>query len=237
MRSDPALWERIAKYTPDDPEAGFTFSDRLARENGWSKAYARRTVEEYKRFLYLAVTAGHEVTPSEAVDQAWHLHLVYTRSYWNDLCRDVLLRPLHHGPTKGGAQENARFHDNYDATLSRYAQEFGDKPPADIWLPAEERFKDASRWRFVDTSRYWLVPALRWPFSERGGRRLAFVLAATTGLLASGRAMADDRREALFTMALLLFLLGLAFAVAIGARNAQAARNRRKKKDGGSGCG
>ncbi|MEK6230809.1 MAG: hypothetical protein N2A42_03075 [Luteolibacter sp.] len=33
---------------------------------------------EYKRFVALAMLAGHPVTPSEEVDQAWHLHLVYT---------------------------------------------------------------------------------------------------------------------------------------------------------------
>jgi len=56
------------------------FEARLARENGWCRAYTQRVIVEYKRFVYLAMTAGHVVTPSEEVDHAWHMHLTYTRS-------------------------------------------------------------------------------------------------------------------------------------------------------------
>src|SRR5690242_10295867 len=71
---DP-LWIRIAGFLLDDPEAKMPFSCRLARDNGWSHDYACRVIAEYKRFCYLALVAGHPVTPSEEVDQAWHLHL------------------------------------------------------------------------------------------------------------------------------------------------------------------
>jgi hypothetical protein len=37
---------------------------------------------EYRRFLFLAMEAGHPVSPSRAVDLAWHQHLLDTRSYW-----------------------------------------------------------------------------------------------------------------------------------------------------------
>ena len=94
------LYQRICDYSPDDLESAFTFTQRLARDNGWELKYARRVVEEYKRFMLLAVAAGHPVTPSEQIDQAWHLHLIYTRSYWDDFCGQVLGTPIHHGPTK-----------------------------------------------------------------------------------------------------------------------------------------
>ncbi len=42
--------------------------------------------DEYRRFAFLAATAGHPVTPSDAVDQAWHLHLTYSRDYWDRFC-------------------------------------------------------------------------------------------------------------------------------------------------------
>ena len=96
------LWQRIEAFSPDDPTARLTFTRRLARENGWSLGYAVRVVDQYKRFMFLTVAAGHAVTPSEDVDQAWHLHLAYTRSYWNDFCGEVLRCPVHHGPTRGG---------------------------------------------------------------------------------------------------------------------------------------
>ncbi|MCA9199582.1 MAG: hypothetical protein KDA87_18695, partial [Planctomycetales bacterium] len=86
-----------------------TFAARLARENSWTHAYANRVVLEYKRFCILAVAAGHPVTPSEHVDQAWHLHLTYSRSYWQRFCPDALRMDLHHEPTAGGMAEGEKF--------------------------------------------------------------------------------------------------------------------------------
>ena len=109
MEPSPALTlsERLAAFELDDPAADLPFSARLARENTWSRDYARRVVREYLRFVQLAMEAGHPVTPSEEVDQAWHLHMVYTRSYWERLCGGVLKKPLHHDPTRGGKAEGA----------------------------------------------------------------------------------------------------------------------------------
>jgi hypothetical protein len=74
------LYERIQAFSLDQPDDGLSFSRRLARDNGWSLEYAQRVIEEYKKFAFLAVVAGHPVTPSDQVDQVWHLHLTYTRS-------------------------------------------------------------------------------------------------------------------------------------------------------------
>ncbi len=127
---------RDFRFDPDN--ARVLFHERLARENGWSRPYARRVVEEYKRFLFLAGVAGHIVTPSEHVDQAWHLHLVYTRSYWNDLCENVLRRPLHHTPGTGA--ETVDFRACYEHTLTSYRAFFGVDPPRDIWPDRKRRF-------------------------------------------------------------------------------------------------
>ena len=88
-------------------------TQRLARDNGWTFEFAERVVEEYRRFAFLAKTAGHPVTPSDEVDQMWHLHLTYTRSYWDDFCGRVLEAPLHHDPTQGGRAEGEKFDDWY----------------------------------------------------------------------------------------------------------------------------
>lgn len=134
------LWHRIAAHHIGPPDASLTFEARLARENRWSLAHAERVIGEYKRFCYLALTAGHEVTPSDAVDQAWHLHLTYSRDYWQTFCADVLQADLHHGPTAGGPAERARFYHQYAATLAAYEAAFGEAPPADVWPPAHRRF-------------------------------------------------------------------------------------------------
>ena len=75
-----ALWEKLEGFQLDDNNAVLDFSARLSKENGWSREFTTRAIQEYKRFLLLAMHAGHPVTPGEAVDQVWHLHLVYTRS-------------------------------------------------------------------------------------------------------------------------------------------------------------
>lgn len=134
------LWQRLAGYEIGPAEADLTFARRLARENRWADGYAERVITEYKRFCYLAITAGHEVTPSDAVDQAWHLHLTYSRDYWNRFCPDVLGAPLHHGPTAGGQVERTRYYDQYARTLQSYERHFGTAPPVDIWPPAARRF-------------------------------------------------------------------------------------------------
>src|SRR4051794_29247128 len=92
-RADPDLRARLQAFTPDEPGVVFPFSARLAREQGWTRAQAERVVREYLRFVYLAATAGHPVTPSKMVDEAWHLHLTYTRGYWDELCGRVLGMP------------------------------------------------------------------------------------------------------------------------------------------------
>jgi hypothetical protein len=153
---EAALWERIRRFEFDDPAAPFPFSTRLAGENGWPLIFARRVVAEYKRFVFLAMFAGHEVTPSDEVDQAWHLHLVYTHSYWDELCQ-VLGRPLHHGPTKGGAAERVRFDEQYRHTLDSYQRWFGEEPPRDIWPPVEIRFATKQRFVRVSTATNWII--------------------------------------------------------------------------------
>lgn len=147
--ADHPVWQRIISHQIGPPEAALSFSARLARENGWSAATAERVIEEYRRFAFLAVTGDTPATPSDAVDQAWHLHLTYTRDYWERFCPDVLGKPLHHGPTAGGPDERNRFFTQYAETLARYEAAFGMAPPSDIWPSAAQRLLDDPRARRV----------------------------------------------------------------------------------------
>ena len=152
------LYQRICAYAPDDGESQFTFSQRLARDNGWDAGFAQRVVEEYKKFMFLAVAAGHPVTPSEQIDQAWHLHLIYTHSYWDDFCGEVLGKPVHHGPTKGGADERAKYHDWYDRTTDSYRRLLNESSPPDIWPAADIRFGDDMHCQRVNNRHNWIIP-------------------------------------------------------------------------------
>lgn len=151
------LWSRLLQFQLDQPGVGLPFSRRLARENSWSQRHTERVIEEYRRFLFLAMAAGHPVTPSVDVDQAWHLHLTYTRSYWDDLCPNVLRGPLHHQPTKGGNSEGAKFEDWYARTLQSYQAAFGVAPPADIWPAPAVRLAAESRIRQVSSRTHWVI--------------------------------------------------------------------------------
>ncbi len=157
---DHAVWQRLAPYIIGPGDASLDFVARLARENGWPRATADRVFAEYKRFVFLAVTEGGQMTPSDAVDQAWHLHLAYTRDYWDRFCPDVLGTLLHHGPTAGGTAETHRFFDQYARTIAAYAAAFGEDPPEDLWPPAEQRLRDDPRARRVHPRDGVIVP--RW---------------------------------------------------------------------------
>jgi hypothetical protein len=127
-----ALWEKLAAFPIDDPSAQFQLSMRLAKEQEWTHDFALRVIEEYRKFLFLSMVSPEMVTPSLRVDEAWHLHLLYTRSYWQELCVKTLGRLIHHQPSTGGQQEDEKFSGLYVRTLDLYAGIFGE-PPEDIW--------------------------------------------------------------------------------------------------------
>lgn len=126
------LWARLEAHAFDDPGAAAPFSVKLAAEEGWTPDYTRRVIEEYRKFLYLTQITDGEATPSEVVDRAWHMHLTFTRDYWDGLCGEVLRRGLHHDPCSG-PEEMPRYADQYRATLRLYEREFDALPPSDIW--------------------------------------------------------------------------------------------------------
>lgn len=217
MATHTELWARLQKFSPDEASATLPFSARLARENGWTLEFARRVVEEYKKFLFLAATAGHPVSPSDEVDQAWHLHLTYTRSYWDELCGEILGFPLHHGPTRGGAPEGAKFRDWYAQTLSSYRETFGENPPAAIWPASKVRFGEAPHFRRVNARRNWILPKPRFKVPPSARFFVLAVLAIIIGgCAASGTNSAMGLGPFDFNGPQFLTFFGVASAIALG---------------------
>ena len=103
------LYQRIQAFALEQSDEPLSFSKRLAKENQWSLSYANRVIEEYKKFTFLAVVSGHTVSPSKPVDQAWHLHLTYTRSYWQEFCPHILQMSLHHEPSSGALADEVKL--------------------------------------------------------------------------------------------------------------------------------
>lgn len=214
-----ALWSRLQDFALDEAGASLPYSRKLAREQGWSAGFTRRVITEYRRFLYLGAAAGHPVSPSDVIDQAWHLHLTYTKSYWEGLCKGVLGRPFHHVPSQGSVEEKARYADWYARTLESYERCFGARPPTDIWpapgtvsTGATSRRGATHRW--VDLRRNWVIARprhLRWV----GG-----LLAAGAGAWLIGGCAAVVNDESIFDMRgpeFLRFYAGLAVSFVVGA--------------------
>lgn len=172
------LWTKIQNFKLDNPSAQFTFSQRLARDNNWSTVFTQKTIQEYKKFIYLCCVSDQSITPSDAVDQVWHLHLTYTKSYWVDFCKHTLEKEIHHNPTKGGTSEKEKYTNCYDYTFMMYTQEFEENPPQDIWLDNTTRFTQIN-FKRINVDNYWMIKK---PITLRNS---SLVMAALIALIAS----------------------------------------------------
>lgn len=135
---NPALWQKLERLSFDDPEAVSPFSKKLEDQEDWRESHTAKVIEEYRKFLYLSQVVPGGVVPSEDVDKAWHLHLTYTRDYWDHLCGEIFGKPLHHEPSRGPRDEAALM-SRYGRTLEVYREEFG-RPPAAVW-PSVRRLR------------------------------------------------------------------------------------------------
>jgi uncharacterized protein (TIGR04222 family) len=138
------LWEKLRKYDFGGTASREQFVARLARDRQWSLVFAERTVDEYLRFIFLGCVGDAPCCPSDDVDQAWHLHLTYTREYWSRFCGEILGTPFHHTPAAHGGAERDKHVAMYRDTLAAYVEWFGRRPPTDIWPSVERRFPPAS---------------------------------------------------------------------------------------------
>ncbi|MFN5593735.1 MAG: glycine-rich domain-containing protein [Aphanizomenon sp.] len=153
------LYVQICQFELDQPSAYLPFSAKLAWEYQWTGIYTYRAIQEYKKFVFLVMVAGQTLSPSTTVDRVWHFHLLYTQSYWDKFCGEVLNRPLHHLPSIGGKEEGLKYHQQYCQTLELYRRYFG-PPPSDIWNLPKVKTESAS-FQWVDRHQYWIIPQPR----------------------------------------------------------------------------
>jgi hypothetical protein len=203
----------------EPPGAAIGFTRKLARETGWTPAHAELAMEEYRRFLYLAATTGHPVSPAPDVDLVWHLHLTYSRHYWDMLCGQILGRPLHHDPSSGGAAEDARHREQYARTLQSYRTAFACDPPWAIW-PAPDRAVRVT--------------------NHPNGRPMAAVATAAGASLMAIACSAREPGNAGMTLAgwlPLIIAVAILLIAVIGAALVKASKGGRGDERCGSGCG
>lgn len=154
---DKALWQRINNFSLDAAGVLFPFSRKLAKANNWDTGFTAEAITEYKKFAYLCCILPQGASPSYIVDQVWHMHLIYTRNYWELFCEKILQRKLHHHPSTGGTAE-CQKHDNWqEDTLEQYRHIFGEEPPPHIWT-SPPRPKHPTRAFFQRLFRKSLIP-------------------------------------------------------------------------------
>ncbi|MBP2617326.1 glycine-rich domain-containing protein [Chryseobacterium jejuense] len=152
LLKDESLWNRIQGFSLDASDAEFPFSKKLAKEENWSLDFTIKAIEEYKKFVYLCCILPSGASPSEIVDKVWHLHLIYTQNYWEVFCPDILKRPLHHHPSRGGFSEKVKHQHWFTDTLKSYQDIFQSEAPQDIWLNRSNTEKTKSKpriWKLI----------------------------------------------------------------------------------------
>ncbi|MCU7916995.1 MAG: hypothetical protein KZQ95_01395 [Candidatus Thiodiazotropha sp. (ex Epidulcina cf. delphinae)] len=83
--------------------------------------------------------------------------MTYTRSYWKELCEELLGLELHHIPTLGGTEEQLRFKKQYLRMLAFYEEIFQEKPPQAIWPPVDKRFEAADAFTRINRKEKWII--------------------------------------------------------------------------------
>ena len=190
--NDPARAERILAWASADPLLQRRFRQQLAQATGWDGARCERAIQEYLRFCVVAARLGGRAVPSASVDQVWHLHLTWTRDYWEDFCPNRMGFAFHHQPSRGQPGEREALRLGYAETLHAYQSLFG--TPDAAWWPA------------------WSTAATR----ARRGRWAR--MAAALGLLPAASALAlpgplDWRGPEFLSLYLALLAASLLFAI------------------------
>ena len=198
-----ALYSELERIRFDTEETEFTFVKRITSENGWRIKYAERVLVEYRRFVVFVLLKFYTHTPSDAVDQVWHLHLVYSRSYWEELCGRFLQKQLHHQPMDGAGKDREVFYAQYNKTLVCYRETFGEDAPNDIWPQAAERVSEIARFQRVDMKDY----------NSKMSRCKAFVLISAVLLFFINNAVGGSTFFAFFSALLYTMFLNIVFGV------------------------
>jgi hypothetical protein len=127
------MWDKITEMFGAVDASTKAFANKISRKYECSTSYAVKAINEYKKFLYLAVISDFHVTPSQAIDKVWHEHILFTQGY-SIFCKEIIEYNLNHHPELISLQsETERFHAQYLSTIKLYIEEFGKFPPTNIW--------------------------------------------------------------------------------------------------------
>lgn len=212
---DESLWKRIQEFSLDAPGVNFPFSKKLAKEESWSLDFARKAIEEYKKFVYLCCILPNGASPSKVVDKVWHMHLIYTRNYWEEFCPDILKKNLHHHPSNGGIAEKEKHQNWFEDTLAAYRKVFQQEAPEEIWKTPGKKSKVLTWIKKMASFAPAFILLMLFSCTEGNG---------FTGLLVTGVVFA------------VIFILGVVVS-AIGDHEASDSNGKKKADNDGGSCG
>jgi hypothetical protein len=127
--NDP-LWLKLGAMNAQNMQAFAPMMKMMEHQMGANAEMAKRVIEEYQKFLYLALKAGHQVIPPGVINDLWTAHMEQARNYWEQLGQAIGEKPATPGLDAKGFASMA---DAWTATLQSYEKFFGAKPPMDIW--------------------------------------------------------------------------------------------------------
>jgi len=128
-RLDP-LWLKLNMMNAQGMQAFAPVMQMMEKQMGANAEMAARVIEEYRKFLFLAMRAGHQVIPPGLINDVWMMHMQNTQNFWEQLSQMMTERPAVGGmdaKTMGSVAEA------WTQTLQSYEKFFGTKPPTDIW--------------------------------------------------------------------------------------------------------
>lgn len=128
-RLDP-LWLKLNMMNAQGLQAFAPMMKLVEQQMGANVEMAQRIIEEYRKFLFLAMRAGHQVIPPGVINDVWMMHIQNAQNYWENLSQMITERPTAQGID---AKSFASMADAWTATLQSYEKIFGTKPPLDIW--------------------------------------------------------------------------------------------------------
>ena len=73
-RLDP-LWLKLNMMNPQGMQAFAPMMKMMEQQMGTGSEMAQRGIEEYRKFLFLAMRAGHQVIPPGIVNDVWMMHM------------------------------------------------------------------------------------------------------------------------------------------------------------------
>lgn len=96
---------------------------------GWSKEKVEQIEVWYRRFLYIRLHEKEAVlVPTNDIDEFWHIHMLYTKQYYND-CKKIFSCIVQHNPTvEPSKEENDLFLKNFKNSLELFQKYYNEIP-------------------------------------------------------------------------------------------------------------